>query len=121
MPTTEILRYTAFSADPAGGNPAGVVLDAAGLPERDMLAIASCFCRSVSASPSSSSPAAVGERSSASRLAREMRTTVQSVSATTTSVSPGGRISEPVPAWQVIVRRAVPGIALRRTRRPSST
>ena len=40
MPTTEILRYTAFSADPDGGNPAGVVLDAAGLPERDMLAIA---------------------------------------------------------------------------------
>jgi PhzF family phenazine biosynthesis protein len=40
MPATEILRYTAFSADPAGGNPAGVVLDAAGLPERDMLAIA---------------------------------------------------------------------------------
>ncbi|MDT0488383.1 phenazine biosynthesis protein PhzF, partial [Streptomyces sp. DSM 41640] len=24
----EILRYTAFSADPGGGNPAGVVLDA---------------------------------------------------------------------------------------------
>jgi PhzF family phenazine biosynthesis protein len=40
MPATEILRYTAFSADPGGGNPAGVVLDAAGLPERDMLAIA---------------------------------------------------------------------------------
>ena len=27
-PMPEILRYTAFSADPAGGNPAGVVLDA---------------------------------------------------------------------------------------------
>ncbi|NJP45333.1 PhzF family phenazine biosynthesis isomerase [Actinacidiphila epipremni] len=37
---TEILRYTAFSADPAGGNPAGVVLDAAGLGEQQMLAIA---------------------------------------------------------------------------------
>ncbi|MFD4021984.1 PhzF family phenazine biosynthesis protein [Streptomyces sp. NPDC058576] len=36
----EILRYTAFSADPAGGNPAGVVLDAAGLDEARMLAIA---------------------------------------------------------------------------------
>jgi len=36
----EILRYTAFSADPAGGNPAGVVLDASGLGEREMLAIA---------------------------------------------------------------------------------
>ncbi|CAH9414390.1 MULTISPECIES: PhzF family phenazine biosynthesis protein [Streptomyces] len=36
----EILRYTAFSADPAGGNPAGVVLDAAGLDEERMLAIA---------------------------------------------------------------------------------
>ncbi|MFF0570745.1 PhzF family phenazine biosynthesis protein [Streptomyces sp. NPDC004041] len=36
----EVLRYTAFSADPAGGNPAGVVLDAAGLDEERMLAIA---------------------------------------------------------------------------------
>ena len=37
---TEILRYAAFSDDPAGGNPAGVVLDASGLDERQMLAIA---------------------------------------------------------------------------------
>ncbi|MFE4634177.1 PhzF family phenazine biosynthesis protein [Streptomyces sp. NPDC056773] len=38
--TTEVLRYTAFSADPAGGNPAGVVLDASGLDEAAMLEIA---------------------------------------------------------------------------------
>lgn len=37
---TEVLRYTAFSADPEGGNPAGVVLDASGLDEGRMLAIA---------------------------------------------------------------------------------
>ena len=37
---TDILRYTAFSTDPAGGNPAGVVLDAAGLDDAAMLAIA---------------------------------------------------------------------------------
>ncbi|MBD0747054.1 PhzF family phenazine biosynthesis protein [Streptomyces sp. CBMA152] len=37
---TDVLRYTAFSQDPAGGNPAGVVLDAAGLDDADMLAIA---------------------------------------------------------------------------------
>ncbi|ANB04257.1 phenazine biosynthesis protein PhzF [Streptomyces ambofaciens] len=36
----EILRYTAFSADPAGGNPAGVVLDATGLTDAAQLAIA---------------------------------------------------------------------------------
>lgn len=36
----EVLRYTAFSADPAGGNPAGVVLDAAGLEKGRMLAVA---------------------------------------------------------------------------------
>jgi PhzF family phenazine biosynthesis protein len=36
----EILRYTAFSADPAGGNPAGVVLDASGLDGTAMLAVA---------------------------------------------------------------------------------
>lgn len=37
---TEILRYVAFSADPAGGNPAGVVLDASGLDDAEMLRIA---------------------------------------------------------------------------------
>lgn len=39
-PGTEILRYTAFSADPEGGNPAGVVLDASGLDDASMLAVA---------------------------------------------------------------------------------
>ena len=34
----DVLRYTAFSDDPAGGNPAGVVLDAAGMSEPEMLA-----------------------------------------------------------------------------------
>lgn len=38
--TGDVLRYTAFSADPAGGNPAGVVLDASGLDDETMLAIA---------------------------------------------------------------------------------
>jgi PhzF family phenazine biosynthesis protein len=37
---TEILHYTAFSADPAGGNRAGVVLDASGLDDAQMTAIA---------------------------------------------------------------------------------
>ncbi|MBT2540417.1 PhzF family phenazine biosynthesis isomerase [Streptomyces sp. ISL-44] len=36
----EVLRYTAFSGDPAGGNPAGVVLDATGLDDSAMLGIA---------------------------------------------------------------------------------
>ena len=36
----EVLRYTAFSSTPEGGNPAGVVLDATGLDDGDMLAIA---------------------------------------------------------------------------------
>ncbi|MFE6710727.1 PhzF family phenazine biosynthesis protein [Streptomyces sp. NPDC057695] len=36
----EVLHYTAFSDDPAGGNPAGIVLDAAGLGDEEMLAIA---------------------------------------------------------------------------------
>ncbi|MBF4593777.1 PhzF family phenazine biosynthesis protein [Curtobacterium flaccumfaciens] len=36
----EILRYTAFAAEPGGGNPAGLVLDAAGLSDDRMLAIA---------------------------------------------------------------------------------
>ncbi|MGM1064242.1 PhzF family phenazine biosynthesis protein [Saccharothrix sp. Mg75] len=37
---TEVLRYTAFTTDPEGGNPAGVVLDATGLDDAAMLRIA---------------------------------------------------------------------------------
>jgi PhzF family phenazine biosynthesis protein len=36
----EILRYAAFSADPAGGNPAGVVLDATGVSDAEMQRVA---------------------------------------------------------------------------------
>ena len=36
----EILRYAAFTSDPAGGNPAGLVLDADGLDDAAMLRIA---------------------------------------------------------------------------------
>ncbi|MFF1711846.1 PhzF family phenazine biosynthesis protein [Streptomyces sp. NPDC058268] len=36
----DVLRYTAFATDPAGGNPAGIVLDAAGLDDAAMLGIA---------------------------------------------------------------------------------
>ncbi|GGW65116.1 PhzF family phenazine biosynthesis isomerase [Streptomyces griseoloalbus] len=39
-PRPEVLRYTAFSSSPDGGNPAGVVLDATALDDGDMLAIA---------------------------------------------------------------------------------
>lgn len=40
MSQPEVLRYVAFSGDPSGGNPAGVVLDATGLTDDEMLAIA---------------------------------------------------------------------------------
>ncbi|MGI5129506.1 PhzF family phenazine biosynthesis protein [Pseudonocardia sp. CA-107938] len=36
----EVLRYSAFTTDPAGGNPAGVVLDASGATEAEMQAVA---------------------------------------------------------------------------------
>ncbi len=36
----EVLRYAAFTDDPDGGNPAGVVLDAGGSDDVDMLAVA---------------------------------------------------------------------------------
>lgn len=38
--SSAVLRYTAFATDPAGGNPAGIVLDASGLDDAAMLAIA---------------------------------------------------------------------------------
>ncbi|AZQ71323.1 PhzF family phenazine biosynthesis isomerase [Streptomyces luteoverticillatus] len=38
--TGDVLRYTAFSSDPSGGNPAGVVLDASALDDSARLAIA---------------------------------------------------------------------------------
>jgi PhzF family phenazine biosynthesis protein len=37
---TDVLRYAAFTDRPEGGNPAGVVLDAGGLSDAEMLAIA---------------------------------------------------------------------------------
>ncbi|ROS77433.1 PhzF family phenazine biosynthesis protein [Curtobacterium sp. PhB130] len=36
----EVLRYTAFAAEPGGGNPAGIVLDASTLSDAEMLRIA---------------------------------------------------------------------------------
>ena len=36
----DVLRYAAFTGDPASGNPAGVVPDARQLTEQDMLGIA---------------------------------------------------------------------------------
>lgn len=36
----EVLRYAAFTTDPEGGNPAGVVLDARGMDDAAMLAVA---------------------------------------------------------------------------------
>jgi PhzF family phenazine biosynthesis protein len=38
--TPRVLRYAAFTDDPSGGNPAGVVLDAAGMRAEEMQAIA---------------------------------------------------------------------------------
>lgn len=40
MDASTVLRYTAFSHSPTGGNPAGVVLDAAGMDDRAMLTVA---------------------------------------------------------------------------------
>ncbi|MET8063345.1 PhzF family phenazine biosynthesis isomerase, partial [Micromonospora sp. NPDC005313] len=36
----DVLRYAAFTADPAGGNPAGVVLDATGAGDAEMQQVA---------------------------------------------------------------------------------
>ncbi len=41
--TAEVLRYAAFAVDGAGGNPAGVVLDASSLSDGQMRAIAAAI------------------------------------------------------------------------------
>lgn len=59
-PAPEVLRYAAFTTDPAGGNPAGVVLDAAGLDDTAMLAIAARLGYSETAFLTARDPAAPG-------------------------------------------------------------
>ncbi|WP_371495642.1 PhzF family phenazine biosynthesis protein [Kitasatospora sp. NBC_00374] len=62
--SAELLRYAAFTADPAGGNPAGVVLDATGLDAADQLAVAADLGYSETAFLT---PAAAGGRAFAVR------------------------------------------------------
>ncbi|WP_428955045.1 PhzF family phenazine biosynthesis protein [Streptomyces sp. cg35] len=59
--TDNVLRYTAFATDPAGGNPAGIVLDASALGAEDMLKIAADLGYSESAFVTPG-PAGSGER-----------------------------------------------------------
>jgi len=61
----EILRYVAFSADPAGGNPAGVVLDAAGVSDADIASLRTCSTRVT--------PSHLGVSSRTRRPARRLR------------------------------------------------
>ena len=58
----EILRYAAFPAGDAGGNPAGVVLDARGMTDEEMLAVAAAvgFSETAFLFPATSSARAVG-------------------------------------------------------------
>ncbi|MEV0123559.1 PhzF family phenazine biosynthesis isomerase [Streptomyces sp. NPDC050703] len=59
-PSPEVLRYAAFTTDPAGGNPAGVVLDAAGLDDAAMPAIAARLGYSETAFLTARNPGAPG-------------------------------------------------------------
>ncbi|GAA2312472.1 PhzF family phenazine biosynthesis protein [Streptomyces kunmingensis] len=59
--TDDVLRYTAFATTPAGGNPAGIVLDASALGDGDMLKIAADLGYSESAFVTPG-PAGSGER-----------------------------------------------------------
>ncbi|MFE0192781.1 PhzF family phenazine biosynthesis protein [Streptomyces sp. NPDC059008] len=58
LPALDVLRYSAFTTDPAGGNPAGVVLDAEGLDDARMLAVAAQVGYSETAFVTASDPAA---------------------------------------------------------------
>ncbi len=57
-PALDVLRYSAFTADPAGGNPAGVVLDAEDLDDAEMLAVADQVGYSETAFVTASDPVA---------------------------------------------------------------
>ncbi|WP_407289093.1 PhzF family phenazine biosynthesis isomerase [Streptomyces sp. BP-8] len=57
-PALDVLRYSAFTADPAGGNPAGVALDAEDLDDAQMLAIAARVGYSETAFVTASDPVA---------------------------------------------------------------
>ncbi|WP_371529482.1 PhzF family phenazine biosynthesis protein [Streptomyces sp. NBC_01283] len=72
-PSPDVLRYTAFATDPAGGNPAGIVLDAAGLDDAAMLGIAAEVGYSESAFLFPASGAASGEGRSADGRSYEVR------------------------------------------------
>ncbi|MFD3734084.1 PhzF family phenazine biosynthesis isomerase [Streptomyces sp. NPDC058632] len=67
-PRPEVLRYTAFSSTPDGGNPAGVVLDATGLDDSDMLAIAAGLGYSESAFLTAPSDGLGGRKGRAYRI-----------------------------------------------------
>ncbi|MEU9123144.1 PhzF family phenazine biosynthesis isomerase [Streptomyces sp. NPDC048506] len=56
--TVDVLRYAAFTDDPAGGNPAGVVLDAEALDDDRMLAVAARVGYSETAFVTAHDPAA---------------------------------------------------------------
>jgi len=60
----ETLRYASFSSDPTGGNPAGVVLDATGATDVEMLSIAAKvgFSETAFVFPPRSAAAAIGIR-----------------------------------------------------------
>ncbi|MGB8942697.1 MAG: PhzF family phenazine biosynthesis isomerase [Streptomyces sp.] len=73
----DVLRYTAFATDPAGGNPAGIVLDAAGLDDAAMLGIAAEVGYSESAflfpASASASASAAGDGRSAGTRSYDVR------------------------------------------------
>lgn len=62
LPSPGVLRYSAFTDDPAGGNPAGVVLDGAGLDAAAMLALAAEVGYSETAFASAADAEAGGRR-----------------------------------------------------------
>jgi PhzF family phenazine biosynthesis protein len=61
----DVLRYTAFSDSPDGGNPAGVVLDASGASDEEMLAVAAEVGFSETAFLMPAGPAGEGSESDA--------------------------------------------------------
>ena len=126
--STEILRYAAFTDTPEGGNPAGVVLDASGLGDAEMQAIAADVGYSetafVTAADGNDLTSATSPRSPRCRSAATPRSRPASPGATATATAllrlttPAGLVEVDVADGVATLTSVAPSTRRARRRRP---